>query len=80
MRIILLFKIVVMDLTAREISRFLHRITLTIRALTESKLVGNHLPKNLFVITLMIVMVGKILPVVKEGVFAMETIIGVASF
>jgi len=36
---------------------------------------------NPFVITLLIAMVGKILPVVQEtGVFAIQTIVGMASF
>jgi hypothetical protein len=52
-----------------------------IHATKEWKLVGNHHPRNLFVITLLIAMVGKILLVVKEiGVFAMQTIVGVARF
>jgi hypothetical protein len=81
MRIVLLIEIVVMDLTAREILRFFHRFTVIIHATKEWKLVGNHHPRNLFVITLLIAMVGEILLVVKEiGVFAMQTIVGVARF
>jgi len=57
---------------------FLYRLSVAICALNKWKLVGSHLP-NPSVITLLIAMAGNILPVVKEGVFAMQTITGMAN-